>query len=80
MKNTVICRYGVFKVRVEPPDQRLHVPSRQHGLSKLSSVRITYVEVDVISRRARYPDGNKHAINGAEQPTEVIAPISLERR
>src|SRR5204863_9679499 len=46
----LICRYGVSKVRVEPPLQSAaatFLRSRdQHGPSKLSSVRTTNVEVD----------------------------------
>src|SRR5207244_4910614 len=41
VKNTVICRYGVFKVRVDREIQD------HPGLSKLSSMQ---VEVDVVSR------------------------------
>ena len=60
-KNTLCCRYGVFKVhagrrpaiREEP---RTAVKRYWHGLSKLNSVRSTYIEVDVISRRTQSPD------------------------
>jgi hypothetical protein len=52
----LICRYGVFKVQVKPPRSTavMLLHGREHTApSKLSSVRTTNVEVDVISRRAR---------------------------
>ena len=55
VKNTVICRYGVFKVRVDRPlcSENKHCArsfkTQQRGL--------LHVEVDVISRRARSSDG-----------------------
>ena len=54
-KNTLCCRYGVFKVhagrRPAYAKHRTTVSRQWHGLSKLNSVRTAYVEVDVISRR-----------------------------
>ena len=60
----LICRYGVFKVQVEPlsqsPAATLLRSRDQHGPSKLSSVRTTNVEVDVISRRPGNRTAPKH--------------------
>src|SRR5690349_8897544 len=68
VKNTVvICRYGVFKVRMRPPRSAVAAllgNRDQHGLSKLSSVRTADVEVDVSSRRAPSPDGKRTSIYG----------------
>src|SRR5712692_7199303 len=50
VKNTVICRYGVFKVRV---DREIHPPLKGRSTRSLKTQQRTtcYVEVDVISRR-----------------------------
>ena len=55
-KNTLCCRYGVFKVHAgrRPTLQRTTAP--RHGLSKLNSVRTANVEVDVVSRRTEASD------------------------
>jgi hypothetical protein len=73
-----------------PPYEKYRAPPLSgiwHGLSKLNSVRSTYVEVDVISRRTQSPDEdlsreiniNKQLLTGWA-PTGIIAPVSLERR
>ena len=49
------------------------------GLSKLNSVRPLIVEVDVVSRRAEWPDGPR-AIDGFGAYRSTRAPDSLERR
>jgi hypothetical protein len=54
MKNTMLPLWSFQGARgLEPPKR--DKPPASGGLSKLNSVR--YVEVDVISRRARNPDG-----------------------
>jgi len=61
-KNTLCCRYGVFKVHAgrRPALHEKHrttaVKRHWHGLSKLNSVRRSFVEVDVISRRTQSSD------------------------
>ena len=69
-KNTLCCRYGVFKVHADPcpPNTRRttlagHWPER-HGLSKLNSVRRVELDIDsrlnpVIGRRSREIDINE---------------------
>ena len=53
--------------------------ARAPGPSKLNSVRLSIVEVDVDSRRAGWPDGSR-AIDGTGACRSTRAPASLERR
>jgi hypothetical protein len=85
-KNTLCCRYGVFKVHA---GRRPALPRRTappllngigHGLSKLNSVRSTYIEVDVISRRTESSDEIPRIASTSSAPTGIIVPVSLERR
>ncbi len=69
MKNTISCRYGVFKVRAGgmPTDENAGLGA---GLSKLNSVD---VEVDILLGdpvyRTRYaPDGALRTSTGREPP------------
>ena len=86
-KNTLCCRYGVFKVHAGRRPA-LHEKNRapllngyRHGLSKLNSVRSAYIEVDVISRRTESSDGDPEgSTSTSSAPTGIIAPVSLERR
>ena len=48
-----VCRYGVFKVRAGDPARE--APAQ--GRSLKTQQRVVIVEVDVVSRRARAPDG-----------------------
>ena len=81
-KEHVCCHYGVFKVRAGrrgPPSRETTTP--RHGLSKLSSVRTSCVEVDVISRRIESSDDVlERTASTSSTPIGVSAPISLERR
>ena len=86
-KNTLCCRYGVFKVHAgrRPALHEKHrtyrVTRYWHGLSKLNSVRNTYIEVDVISRRTESSDEDlERSTSTSSAPTGIIAPVSLERR
>src|SRR6266571_2405697 len=88
VKNTVHLSLWSFQGARRPPVVQLK-DTASHGLSKLSSVRNAYVEVDVISRRALTSDGRetlpsneraleKSACPTSRAPTGVIAPVSLE--
>ena len=90
-KNTLCCRYGVFKVHAgrRPAVREIPHACRQtewHGLSKLNSVRTSFVEVDVISRRTESSDEDLERSTSTNNlltgwaPTGIIAPVSLERR
>jgi len=62
-----------------PPYEKYR--ATRHGLSKLNSVRRSFVEVDVISRRTESSDGDPEgSTSTSSAPTGIIAPVSLERR
>jgi hypothetical protein len=61
-KNTCLRRYGVFKVRALPRSRALPANAGAAGLSKLNSVRISHVEVDVLL--GELSDRTAEAIDG----------------
>ncbi len=103
-KNTFVLSLWSFQGARRPArpthrrDNRAHrlstacrLATAQHGLSKLSSVRKTCVEVDVASRRIESSDGlpkediylrslPEQTDATSSTPIGVSAPISLERR
>src|SRR5215203_114645 len=93
-KNTLCCRYGVFKVHAgrRPALQRTTVTHREerlrHGLSKLNSVRTatsrsTLFLGELCHRTSKLITGRALAIEcvpTGTAPTGVRAPVSLERR
>jgi hypothetical protein len=50
-KNTLCCRYGVFKVHAgRRPAQPRRTVTRRHGLSKLNSVRCAVADKRLLAR------------------------------
>jgi hypothetical protein len=83
-KNTLCCRYGVFKVhagrRPALPENDRHQQAR--SLKTQQRAESTYIEVDVISRRTESSDEDleERSTSTSSAPTGIIAPVSLERR
>ena len=87
-KNTLCCRYGVFKVHAGPrPTQPRRTVTTASNTASARSLKTqqraesTYIEVDVISRRTESSDGDPEgSTSTSSAPTGIIVPVSLERR
>src|SRR5436189_4118505 len=73
VKNTLLIAMEFSRCAQAVPAER-----EKAALRRSLKTQQRAVEVDVISRRARSPDGRSH--RRAEQPAGVSAPASLERR
>jgi hypothetical protein len=85
-KNTLCCRYGVFKVHAgrRPALHEKHRTPLFAAVArslKTQQRAESYIEVDVISRRTQSSDEDlERSTSTSSAPTGIIAPVSLERR
>jgi hypothetical protein len=86
-KNTLCCRYGVFKVRANTTSAHRRKNRLFAGRSRRSSVSQNSTACDLQTSRSTFVLGEpshrtrpREATSTSWAPTGVSAPVSLERR